>query len=106
MGWPAPLSAVHILWVNLVTDTMPAISLGVDPEDPDVMNEKPREAKEKIFSKDNVFFSLWNGLLIGLLTLIAFMEGLKVYTGGVSLFTMNLHEIGNDASFMPRQWHL
>lgn len=97
MGWPAPLTAVHILWVNLITDTMPAIALGVDPEDPDVMKEKPREASEKIFSKDNIVFSLFNGLLIGGLTLFAFMEGLKVYTDSGTLFTMDLHHISEDA---------
>lgn len=97
MGWPAPLTAVHILWVNLITDTLPAISLGVDPEDPDIMKEKPREAKERIFSRDDMVFSLLNGLLIGLLTLFAFMEGLKVYTGSESLFTMDLKHISGDA---------
>lgn len=97
MGWPAPLTAVHILWVNLVTDTLPAISLGVDPEDPDVMTEKPREAKEKIFSKDDVIFSLWNGSLIAFLTLFAFVEGLKVYSGSESLFSMNIYQVPNEA---------
>ena len=97
MGWPAPLSAVHILWVNLITDTLPAISLGVDPEDPDVMKEQPRDAKEKIFSRNDIVYSLFNGLIIGLLTLFAFMEGLKVYTGADSLFTMDLKHISDEA---------
>lgn len=97
MGWPAPLTAVQILWVNLVTDTLPAISLGVDTQDPDIMKEKPRKAKEKILSRKNVFFSLWNGLLIGLLTLVAFTAGLKVYSGADSLFTMNFANISGEA---------
>ncbi|TQS71024.1 cation-translocating P-type ATPase [Ornithinibacillus gellani] len=96
MGWPAPLTAVHILWVNLITDTMPAISLGLDPDDPDVMKEKPRDASEKIFTKENITFSLWNGLLIGALTLFAFMEGLKVYTDSSSLFAMDLQHISDE----------
>src|SRR5699024_5622700 len=97
MGWPAPLTAIHILWVNLITDTFPAISLGVDPEDPDVMKEKPRAASEKIFVKEDVSFIMWNGLLIGLLTLFAFMEGLKMYTDSTSLITMDLQNISSEA---------
>lgn len=97
MGWPAPLTAIHILWVNLITDTLPAIALGVDPEDPDVMNEKPRSASERIFVKDDVSFMILNGILIGTLTLFAFMEGLKIYTESTSLFTMNLQAVNSEA---------
>lgn len=97
LGWPAPLTAVHILWVNLVTDTLPAIALGVDPEDPDVMDEKPRSAAAKIFSKEDIVFSLWNGVLIGALALFAFTEGLKLYSGSNSLFTTDFSQITGDA---------
>lgn len=97
MGWPAPLTAVHILWVNLITDTLPAIALGADPEDPDVMKEKPRHANEKIINKGDLSFSLLNGMLIGALTLFAFMEGLKVYTASASLFSMDLHDVSAEA---------
>lgn len=97
MGWPAPLTAIHILWVNLITDTLPAIALGVDPEDPDVMKEKPRSASERIFVKDDVSFMILNGSLIGTLTLFAFMEGLKIYTESTSLFTMNLQAVNSEA---------
>lgn len=97
MGWPAPLTAIHILWVNLITDTLPAIALGVDPEDPDVMKEKPRSASERIFVKDDVSFMILNGILIGTLTLFAFMEGLKIYTESTSLFTMNLQAVNSEA---------
>lgn len=97
MGWPAPLTAVHILWVNLVTDTLPAIALGVDSKDPDIMEEKPRESTEKIFSKNDIAYSLWNGLLIGLITLFAFTEGLKIYTDADSLFSMRFSDISGEA---------
>lgn len=97
MGWPAPLTAVHILWVNLVTDTLPAISLGTDPEDPDIMEEKPRDAKEKIFSKSNLLYSIWNGLAIGGITLFAFVEGLKQYTNIESFLAINYSNISSDA---------
>jgi len=97
MGWPAPLMAIHILWINLITDTLPAISLGVDPEDPNVMKEKPRPASERIFVKQDVSFIVWNGILIGILTLFAFMEGLKVYSDAASLFSMDLQNVTQEA---------
>src|SRR5690554_5984277 len=50
IGMPAPLIATQLLWINLVTDTLPAIALGMDPGSEDVMNDKPRDAKESFFS--------------------------------------------------------
>ena len=49
-GWPLPLIAIQILWINLVTDGLPALALGVDPTDPDVMEKKPRNPKEGIIT--------------------------------------------------------
>ena len=46
------LTAVQILWINLVTDGLPAIALGVDPGDPDLMQRKPRKPNESVFSRD------------------------------------------------------
>lgn len=97
MGWPAPLTAVHILWVNLITDTLPAISLGLDPDDPDVMKEKPRSLKESIFAHGSGTFVLLNGMLIGVLTLFSFITGLSVYTGASSIFTIDFGNISTDA---------
>jgi len=51
LGWPLPLLAVQILWVNLTTDGLPAIALGVDPPDPDIMDRPPRDPQESIFTK-------------------------------------------------------
>lgn len=45
LGLPAPLIAIHLLWVNLITDSLPAIALGMDPKAPDVLDEKPRDPK-------------------------------------------------------------
>ncbi|MEK3955520.1 cation-translocating P-type ATPase [Psychrobacillus sp. FSL K6-1464] len=81
-GWPTPLRSIHILWVNLVTDTFPALALGVDPEEPGVMKEKPRRQKEGLFHGMLPFLIL-NGLLIGIITLVAFMIGLNGVTSGV-----------------------
>lgn len=97
MGWPAPLTAVHILWVNLITDTLPAISLGLDPDDPDVMKDKPRSIKESIFAHGSGTFVILNGILIGVLTLFAFITGLCVYTGANSIFSINFGDISTDA---------
>ncbi|MFD1779593.1 cation-translocating P-type ATPase [Fredinandcohnia salidurans] len=97
LGLPAPLTAVQILWVNLITDTLPAIALGMDPDDPDVMKEKPRDPKESIFSKGSGSFTVLNGLLIGFITLFAFVEGLRFYSGASSVFSIDYSNITADA---------
>lgn len=83
-GFTAPLKPIHILWVNLITDTLPALALGVDPGDPNVMDEKPRASKESLFSGGGGIFILLNGLLIGGLTLAAYFIGLSVYNGSIT----------------------
>ncbi len=102
LGWPVILRPVHILWINLVTDSFPALSLGVDPEEADVMNEKPRHRDESIFH-GVLPFLIFNGLLIGAITLAAFALG--VYSsvsqeGGV--FSMGSQNI-SDAALMHGQ---
>ncbi|RFB18317.1 cation-translocating P-type ATPase [Bacillus sp. HNG] len=97
LGLPAPLTAVQILWVNLITDTLPAIALGMDPDDPDVMKEKPRDPKESIFAKGSGSFTVINGLLIGFITLFAFIEGLRFYSGANSIFSIDYGTITSDA---------
>ena len=82
-GWPTPLRSIHILWINLVTDTFPALALGMDPEEPGVMKEKPRPKKEQLFH-GMIPFLLLNGLLIGVITLAAFLIGLEGVTKNVS----------------------
>jgi Ca2+-transporting ATPase len=79
-----PLLPTQILWVNLVTDTLPAISLGVDPGDHDVMYKKPRPPKESFFAGGAGVRAVIGGLLIGTLTLFAFYVGLR--ERGVSIF--------------------
>ncbi len=75
LGWPAPLRPIHLLWVNLITDSLPALSLGIDPGDPSIMDEKPRDPKESLFAGGAGVSLILNGLLIGVLTLIAFEVG-------------------------------
>jgi P-type Ca2+ transporter type 2C len=74
--WPVPLLATQILWINLVTDTLPAIALGVDPGEEDVMKKKPRNPKESFFAHGAGLGAIFGGILIGTLTLIAFYLGL------------------------------
>ena len=81
--WPVPLLPTQILWINLVTDTLPAIALGIDPGDKDVMKEKPRNPKESFFAGGAGVRALIGGTLIGLLTLAAFYYGL--YEHGYSM---------------------
>ena len=84
MGWSAPLLATQLLWINLITDSLPAIALGMDPGSHDVMKEKPRPAKESFFANGAGMRVLFGGFLIGALTLIAYFYG--YYEHGFSPF--------------------
>src|SRR5699024_7650697 len=70
---PLPLVPVQILWVNLVTDGLPAMALGLDKPERDVMKHKPRNPREGIFSRGLGFKIISRGILIGIVTLIGFM---------------------------------
>lgn len=74
-GFPLPLLPIQILWVNLVTDGLPALALGVDPGDDDVMERPPRDPRESIFSRGLQTKIFIQGILIGLSTLGAFVLG-------------------------------
>ena len=77
LALPLPLVAIQILWVNLVTDGLPALALGVDPADDDIMEQPPRNPQESIFSGGLQWKILGQGLLIGLSTLFVFLLGLR-----------------------------
>ena len=70
-----PLLPVQLLWLNLVTDSLPALALGVEPVEPDVMHHPPRPAQEKLFAGAFALRLVWQGLLVGLVTLAAFLLG-------------------------------
>ncbi|XEC96971.1 calcium-translocating P-type ATPase, SERCA-type [Paenibacillus tarimensis] len=72
MGLPLPLVPIQILWVNLVTDGLPAMALGVDQAEKDLMQQRPRTAKENIFARRLGWKIISRGILIGLCTLAAF----------------------------------
>jgi len=75
VGTYIPLLPVHILWINLVTDTFPALALGMDPGDPDIIKEPPRDPKESLFAKGGAPFMVLNGILVGCITIAAFWIG-------------------------------
>ena len=75
-----PLIAVQLLWLNLVTDSLPALALGMEPVEHSVMNEKPRSAKESLFTRGFSIRLAWQGAMVGLLTLTAYWLGEYVLT--------------------------
>ena len=70
-----PLVAVQLLWLNLVTDSLPALALGMEPVEPDLMEEKPRSASEPLFTRSFSIRLAWQGAMVGLLTLAAYWLG-------------------------------
>lgn len=76
MNLPVPFAAVHLLFINLLTDSLPAIALGLEPHSDDVMNEKPRPRNEGILTKSFLTDVIVEGLVIATATIIAFHIGL------------------------------
>ena len=75
---PAPLLAIQLLWVNLVTDSLPALALGVEPVDPDIMKRPPTDAKKSLFAGGMAYNIAIEGCFIGAISLLAFTIG-RVY---------------------------
>ena len=79
LGFKSPLLAIQLLWINLVTDSLPAIAIGLEPPEKDIMRRKPVNSKKSIFAG-----GLWNkiiieGIMLGTLTLLSFSIGNKYY---------------------------
>jgi Ca2+-transporting ATPase len=72
-----PLLPIHILWVNLVTDSLPALALSVDPAEKGIMNRKPRNSKKGFMTKGMVWRIMYQGIMIGAIPLAAFIIGLR-----------------------------
>ncbi len=83
IGLPAPLLPIHILWVNLVTDGFPALALGVDPVDPNVMSKPPRKSGEAVVTKDRALLMVMQGSFIAFCSLLAFVLVLFVEKEGI-----------------------
>ncbi len=94
--WPtfgAPLLAIQLLWINLVTDSLPALALGMEPVEYDIMKRKPRGKNESIFSNGVGLSTALQGVMIGLLTLAAYYVGWQV------LDTVHNHDVGRTMAF-------
>ena len=79
VGWKSPLLPIHILWVNLITDSLPALGLGMEKADPNALRRPPRDPGEGILARGVGFSVAFNGLVIGAATLVAFRLGLSLY---------------------------
>ena len=75
---PVPFQAVHLLFINLLTDSLPAIAIGMEMPDKDILRQKPRDPKTGILTKDFTVLMFLQGALIGAVTIIAFYIGLQV----------------------------
>ena len=96
------LLPIHILWINLVTDTFPALALAFDPANKDIMDRKPVKRNEGIFTKGMSWRVIYQGAMIGLLTLIAFMIGLGTTTEPIGDLTLEQSkiEVGQTMAFI------
>lgn len=74
-GLPAPFAPIHLLFINLLTDSLPAIALGLEPHSDEVMKRKPRPADESIMTKSFLFGVSYSGIIIAAATIIAFLIG-------------------------------
>lgn len=77
MGLPAPFAAVHLLFINLLTDSLPALAVSMEPQDHDLIYDKPRKSSQSMLTKGFMAVLIVQGLLIGLVTIAAFYLGLE-----------------------------
>ena len=78
LALPLPLLPVQILWINLVTDSLPALALTGDPKDPDLMRRPPRDPEARFLDRGQFVFIAWQGVGLALITLLAFVWSLRV----------------------------
>ena len=96
------LLPIHILWINLVTDSLPALALAFDPANQDIMQRKPTKPNQGVFTKGMTWRVVYQGIMIGGLTLVAFMIGLATTTepiGDLSLDASKI-EVGQTMAFV------
>jgi len=105
MGLASPLKSSHILWINLITDSLPALALGVDKNDgKSLMRQTPRKAKESLFARGGLICTLFYGALIAVISLIAFfMVPCAILTArGETLGLMQLRQVLSDSQILAK----
>jgi len=108
-GLAAPLKAIHILWVNLITDSLPGLALGVDKNDTStIMKRPPRDPGESLFAEGGIFLTLFYGVIIASLTLGAFVfvpirllhgSGEAVTLANIAAQLKNAHVLAESQTF-------
>ncbi|MGL5055225.1 MAG: cation-translocating P-type ATPase [Fusobacteriaceae bacterium] len=87
-GWNSPFTALQLLFINLVNDSLPAISLGLEPSEDNIMSKKPREANKPLFNKQNYITIFFRGVLIAMVTILAqYIGGAESLMGMSMAFT-------------------
>ncbi len=96
------LLPIHILWINLVTDSLPALALAFDPANSDIMQRKPSKPGKGIFTKGMTWRVVYQGIMIGGLTLAAFMIGLATTKEPIGTLTLDQSkiEVGQTMAFV------
>ena len=96
------LLPIHILWINLVTDSLPALALAFDPANSDIMQRKPIKPGKGIFTKGMTWRVVYQGIMIGVLTLAAFMIGLATTKEPIGTLTLDQSkiEVGQTMAFV------
>ena len=104
LNFPVPLIAVHILWVNLLTDSVPALALGSDPKEDDVMSNPPRNPNDSLFSNGGIKCTVVYGVLIGFLTLFAFVSVpiAEIFNFGLGLSFETMLEVLMDGEILKK----
>ncbi len=91
-----PLAAMHLLWINLITDSLPAFGIGMEEAEESIMDQKPRSKKDGFFSDGYAWKIVFEGIIIGLVTLIAYMVGSYAF----GLEEEIAHSVGQTMAFL------
>lgn len=95
--FPVPLSPIHLLWINLITDSLPALSLGVDTYDKNIMNNKPRKGNKNLISKSNIIKLILNGFIIGIVSITSFLTRYKkvnlIYAQSMAFIVLSFSQL-------------
>lgn len=96
------LLPIHILWVNLVTDSLPALALAFDPADKEIMKRKPLKPSKGVFTKGMTYRVVYQGIMVGLLTLAAFIIGMATTKTPIGELTLDESkvEVGQTMAFI------